>query len=261
MRTLILSPRYTPDSIALREMAEASGWAVERLQSWRAPENLRGRDIVLYGEPLFAAVVAVSLDLALIEPRFDWLSGLSQVYTHRDVAFMTLDEARFYQKRAFIKPADDKCFRAAVYASGADIPAAKLLPEATPVLVAEPVVWESEFRCFVLEGRVATLSLYARHGEIAEFESVADQEIRDAEAFAQRLLDDPSVDAPPAFVLDVGVIAGRGWSVVEANPAWGAGIYRCDPRRVLDVLSRSCVGRENLAADDECWIIPRGIEL
>ena len=108
MRTLILSPRYTPDSIALREGAAASGWDVMRLQSWRAPEELRGQDVAIYGEPLFAAVVAAALGLSLIEPRFDWLATLPAAYTRRAVGFTTLGEARSHQGAAFIKPADDR---------------------------------------------------------------------------------------------------------------------------------------------------------
>jgi hypothetical protein len=34
----------------------------------------------------------------------------------------------------------------------------------------------------------------------------------------------------------VGVIASRGWAVVEQNAAWGSGIYGCDPAAVLAVL-------------------------
>lgn len=39
-----------------------------------------------------------------------------------------------------------------------------------------------------------------------------------------------------AIVVDVGEIFGRGWAVIEANAAWGSGIYGCDPGRVLDVI-------------------------
>ena len=65
-KTLILSPRLTPDSMALRNAALELGWDVERLRTWRPPDELVGRDVVPYGEPLFAAVVADSLQLALI---------------------------------------------------------------------------------------------------------------------------------------------------------------------------------------------------
>ena len=57
----------------------------------------------------------------------------------------------------------------------------------------------------------------------------------------RRVLADPRVEFPRAVVLDVGVIAGRGWAVVEQNAAWGSGIYGCDPREVLEVLRYAAV--------------------
>ncbi|MEP0802688.1 hypothetical protein NDI37_21395 [Funiculus sociatus GB2-A5] len=41
--------------------------------------------------------------------------------------------------------------------------------------------------------------------------------------------------------MDVGVIQGRGWAVVEQNAAWGAGLYGCDPIEVLEVLRYAVV--------------------
>lgn len=52
MPTLVLPPRYTPDSIALASAAAEQGWSVERLSSWRPPAWLAGEEVVLYGEPL-----------------------------------------------------------------------------------------------------------------------------------------------------------------------------------------------------------------
>jgi hypothetical protein len=56
-----------------------------------------------------------------------------------------------------------------------------------------------------------------------------------------RLLGDPAVALPVAFVLDAGVICGVGAAVVEANEASGAGIYGCDPTDVLDVLRAATI--------------------
>ncbi len=59
---------------------------------------------------------------------------------------------------------------------------------------------------------------------------------------------DPRVDLPRTAVLDVGVVAGRGWAVVEQNSARGAGIYGCDPVAVLQVLRYASVPAEPSAA-------------
>jgi len=46
---------------------------------------------------------------------------------------------------------------------------------------------------------------------------------------------------PAAISLDVGTIRGRGWAVVEANGAWGSGIYGCNPDEVLNVISQAVI--------------------
>jgi hypothetical protein len=41
---------------------------------------------------------------------------------------------------------------------------------------------------------------------------------------------------PRAVVVDVGLIDGRGWAVIEFNAAWGAGLNGCDPDKVLPAI-------------------------
>lgn len=261
LKTLVLSPRYTTDSIALRNAAVELGWGVERLQTWRATPQLSGQDVVPYGEPLFAAVIAEALQLALIEPRLSWVAEIPTDLKCRDIKFSNFAAAKAVDHASFMKPADDKCFQARVYTSGAELPEIDAIGAMSPVLIAEPVVWECEYRCFVLEKRVATLSIYARNGDIAETPDgewpVLPGEIRDAIEFAQRVLQDERVSFTPAGVLDVGVIRDRGWAVVEANACWGAGIYGCDPRLVLETLARACVKRAALAEADREWVRAR----
>jgi hypothetical protein len=43
-----------------------------------------------------------------------------------------------------------------------------------------------------------------------------------------------------AVVMDVGYIEGRGWAVVEFNPAWCSTLYGCRPADALPVLRRAC---------------------
>lgn len=245
--TLFLTPRYTPDSVALWRQGIADGWTVERLQSRAQTPILRTPRAAVYGEPFVATGVADALGLSLMEPDFDWLSRLPIDLTRRTVRYGTLADARTLDAPTFVKPADDKCFDAQVYASGDELPGDDHLDGSVPVLMAEPVSWLSEFRCFVLDGRVETISVYMRSGELAQAEDGSwpstSAEIDDAMAFAGRVLSTltPDVMLPAAVVLDVGDIDGCGWAVVEANSAWASGIYGCDPAAVLRVLARACV--------------------
>jgi len=70
-----------------------------------------------------------------------------------------------------------------------------------------------------------------------------------------RLLAERSVALPPAFVVDVGLVEGRGWAVVEFNPAWCSGLLGADPAAVLGVLERACRDRDGLATEDGRWVL------
>jgi hypothetical protein len=263
MKTLVLPPRYSPDSIILARTAAEQGWAVERLVGWNAPSWLADQELVLYGEPLFAAVVTEPLGLALLGPVPDWLTTLPEHLRLRTVQFTTLEAARMIDRPMFIKPAEDKCFQARVYQSGAELPTDELADGTTPVLMAEPVEWTVEWRCFVLDGKVLTSSPYWRDGRLAQKADgswPATPDERDqALGFAEQVLGCRESSLPPAVVLDVGQIRGKGWAVVEANPAWGSGLYGCAPASVLRVVERACLCRSRLDEGDRRWFWPNDV--
>ncbi len=253
MHVLVLSPRFGPDSLALATEATRRGWRVHRLHDRRPPSKLAEESLVFYGESLLADTVGKALGLALLEPAADTLTALPGDFLRRDVRFTTLGEARRESFPRFVKPADEKQFRAAVYASAGELPGPEVLEDNLPVVTAEPVRWLDEYRCFVLEGRVVTASPYAWKGEREEATG-AMFELEQGRAFAEEVLARAGAVFPPAVVLDVGRIEGRGWAVVEANPAWGAGIYDCDPVEVLRVLERASGTQRSLDPGDARWL-------
>jgi hypothetical protein len=261
MPTLLLSPRYTDDSRALRLAAEQAGWQVFRLANWRPPARPLTGEIVLYGEPLLVDIMASALDLVVLDAPPDWLARLPERYTRRTITYTTLAEARTLATPRFVKPALSKSFPAGVYTMNAEIPrGSDDMPGDTPVLVADPVHWSIEFRCFVLDRQIATMSPYLRDGELVEDEQgqwiASEEEWREARAYGEQLLADPNFDLPPAIVLDIGLIASAGWAVIETNGAWGAGLYGCDPASVLPVL-RCATSRATPGAQAQPWARPR----
>jgi hypothetical protein len=265
MKTLVLPPRYSDDSAAVSKAAARAEWAVERLASWHVPPLLREEDVRVYGEPLFVLHAAAELDLALIETPYAWLAQQPPEYVRRDVLNATLGEARAAAgRRAFVKPAMEKFFKAGVYGPDRPLPGPEAASDRVPVIVAEPVEWEAEFRCFVRDRACLTMSPYWVDGRLAmndDGQWVADDALADAATeFVATLLADRRVTLPPAIVLDVGRIRGRGWAIVETNPAWGLGIYGCDPAAVLAVVERSCGPARALAADDRAWVIDHANE-
>jgi hypothetical protein len=244
----------------MRGAAITAGWSVYDATGWRLPEDLNLDEPVLYADILFADVAAGALNLALLEPSLDWVVSVPPAYLQRSATYSTLAEARRRTGPFFAKPADDKCFPAEVYDSGEDLPSDDLLPCDTQVILSEPVVWEVEYRLFVLNRAVRAISPYLRFGELAQDADgnwpVRPGEAEAAAAFADAVLADPGVAVPAAVVLDVGIITGRGWAVVEANAAWGSGIYGCDPGAVLPVLCRACVRRDQISEQDARWARP-----
>lgn len=244
MPTLILTPRHTDDSQALWKAAARRGWSIERLPGWRVPPHLRALDEpVFYGEALFAAEIGAALGLHLDNPPDDWLPQLPYEYRLRAIALSSLRAQRARSEPAFVKPPNDKSFPASVY-TGAELPQG--YDEDMPVLVAEIVRWRCELRCFVLDRRLRTWSLYARDGELARASGFASDDEEDAQAlaFLQRMLDDARVALPRACVIDVGYIEGRGWACVEQNAAWGAGLYACDADQALETIRHASVRDE-----------------
>lgn len=240
----------------MRVAAINAGWNVLRLAGWRVDEDDVSDPVAFYGEPLFAEVIAAQLGVALLDAPEDWLPGLPYTLRQREIRVATMGDARNRVDPVFVKPADGrKGFVGAVYRAGAGLPSPQACPDDTPVLLAEPVTWEVEVRCFVKDGAVLTMSPYLRRGELARDEDggwpMTSAEADGVHACAARLF--AEVPTPPAVVVDIGLIEGRGWAVVEANSAYGAGVYGCDPDRVLDVLARGCIPRTALSGNDVRW--------
>lgn len=202
-------------------------------------------EVVPYVEALIAPTVAKALGLCLSELSDDWLVRLPLEYRKRAVSIMTLGEARRLTTPSFVKPPNEKLFTAEVHATGESLP--REYDDDMAVLVSEPVEWEVEFRGFVLDKTVRTLSPYLRNGRLSRLDgfSASAGEFAEARAFAERVLADARVDSPRSVVLDVGKIVGKGWAVVEANAAWGAGIYGCDADVVLDVIRHAFRKRQD----------------
>jgi hypothetical protein len=185
------------------------------------PYALPGDNAVYHGGTDLGQTVASRLDLTLPEPPFDWLARLPRRYALRQVRYATVAEARRPSGPAFVKPADpaDKCCDSGVSTGGWAIPERRGFPKSTAVLNAEPVAWEVESRCFLLEGQVTTLAPYARAGRWVRSRDgrwvIPEAEADEVTRFCRSLAEDGKVSLPPTVTLDVGRIEGRGWTVVE----------------------------------------------
>jgi hypothetical protein len=235
MPTLLLSPRFSAGSRLLAEAARAAGWAVRRPAAWREIAEQPGpEDPVPYGELLFIQYAADTLGLRIETTPPGWLATLPPEHLRRRVRAVTLAQARRHAGPAFFKSPCDKWLPAAVYPGGDALPAPPPgEADTAPVLIAEPVRFSAEFRCFAADRRVTAASIYLISGSLAQDADGGwpsrPHGLAEAVAFAESVLRDPRTTVPPALVLDVGLIEGRGWAVVESNPPNASGICGCDP--------------------------------
>ncbi|MGF1428647.1 ATP-grasp domain-containing protein [Kitasatospora sp. LaBMicrA B282] len=221
---------------------------------------LPGRAVHWYGGPLAARRLDRALGLALLEPSDAWLAELPAEFTGRRIELTTLCEARAARRPVFVKPPSDKQFPAAVYQDGSRLPRGgeRIAPD-TPVLVSEVVTFAVEYRLFVLDGRIAAGSRYARYGRLDVAPLDADPAAAGVRFFAAELLAAVADTLPSGVVVDVGLLQDpdRGserWAVVEANMPWFAHSYAADMAGVLDVVLRSAGPRQLVGAADRRFV-------
>ena len=252
MPSLICSSRYTIDSQILRKTAQSLGWETLRLDGNRIPDwfDPPDADIALFYTAPHAFDIAKQLGRTLVGCNPEWTINLPSEFLNREIHQTTLEHALRITNQRFVKHAVSKAFPAAVYN------AEKLAAETTKihhdslVHVGEPVEFECEFRCFVSDQRVNTISPYVYDGQIVSdyesFPTVSDSELEQVRSYAETVLNHPDVSYPPAFTLDVGIIRSRGWAVVECNECWASGIYACDPKLVLTTLVSAAVRSDTI---------------
>lgn len=137
----------------------------------------------------------------------------------------------------FAKPLVPKAFRASVWREAGRLRAeCQGLPDDTPVIVSEIVTLAAEARAWILDGHVRSCAIYEGAASSAD---------------AASFLDDcaPELPIPPACVLDAGLIEGKGWCLLEANAAWGAGLNGCDPAAACACVDRATRARVSTSAD------------
>ena len=252
MPSLICSSRYTIDSQILRKTAQSLGWETLRLDGNTIPDWFDPPDseIALFYTAPHAFDIAKQLGRTLVGCNPDWTVNLPHEFLNREIHQTSLEHALQIANLQFVKHAVSKAFPAAVYnANKLAAETTKIHPESL-VHVGEPVEFECEFRCFVSDQRVNTISPYVYDGQIVSdyesFPSLPDSELAQVRSYAETVLNHPDVSSPPAFTLDVGIIRGRGWAVVECNECWASGIYACDPNRVLNTLVSAAVPSDTM---------------
>jgi hypothetical protein len=178
----------------------------------------------VYGNDSFCLVLEQKLGLELCSPADDLLALLDTRFLGRRVTQATVGALSTIRTPAFVKSLIPKQIRSRVYPSIAELEAECTgLDTATGLLVSDPVDLTAEARCFILDGTVLDCACYEGSADLAA-----------AGTFATDVA--TSTALPRAVVLDVGVLRGGRWVVIEFNAAWGAGLNGCKPDLVVPAI-------------------------
>jgi len=241
MKKLVaLSPMYTEDSNILKKASIGSPYELSRFNGkWSVPEEFRTAVVAVYGEDIYAEIVAEQCNLTLTKPDDHWLSIVSEEFTKRKISYGQLKDF-VNEGPVFIKCSDFKSFKAGVFDQVTDIKGFDSLDPEITVFTSEVVEWELEVRCFVLNGKIKTFSSYWRN-DVYDTNPLTGTEQQELFAFFSQFIERYAETLPKAIVLDFGTIRGKGWALIEANPAWCSGLYACDAEKALEVILESCI--------------------
>jgi hypothetical protein len=148
-------------------------------------------------------------------PALDtWPEALAAFFLRR-LWTATLGEVRASDAPVFIKPLRNvKTFPGHVRNVGRpDAMHTAMIADDCPIACSEVVEFESEWRCFVLEGRVLDVRRYK-----GTFRSSVDWSVLDAALESFR-------DQPAGFALDLGVLTDGRTAIVEVNDGYSVGAY------------------------------------
>ena len=105
-----------------------------------------------------------------------------------------------------------------------------------PIVVADPKNIPAEYRCFMVDGKVSSSSLYRRYGRL----TVEGRELRMLSAFAERM--DAAWRPAPIYSLDIATVQvsydETAYKVVECGCFNSSGFYGADIEKIVGDVSR-----------------------
>jgi hypothetical protein len=180
---------------------------------------------------------------SFLNDNFDfevWRKKYGENLLNYDANVCRFDEVEQYWTTFFIRPCEDtKSFSGTVYewedfvrwqqlVITSDNDLATLKPD-TMVMYTSPKTIYSEYRFFVIDGKIVTQSLYKR-GDKVIHDSHVDQDIID---FAQSMIN--TWRPARAFVIDI-ALTPSGCKIIEINNLNSAGFYACDVAKIVYAL-------------------------
>lgn len=251
MKALIVVSYASWISEDFRSALDPREWAVIKDYGFDMPSDLDKYDAVAWwmNAQHAARVIRANPQMGFIAPGPAWLSGVPKSLTKRDILTSTVHD--FLQGTPagsfWVKPAEAKIegfeagWRNATQTleaiSSMHLPMESYIQWSTTLL---DINWEHRF--YVLDGEVLTGSPYLVDG-VTYYDGASWDRYEEAYNYAVEAVKELGEHQPPAYTLDVGLDAERGWLVIEGNPAWSSGIYGGSPEKVAEVLINAYQGK------------------
>lgn len=189
------------------------------------------KDDFIVGEipSMFAAMRQLGIEYTHCdypEELWKYLHRKVWISTMGDIKRVLFDDGQITP--VFIKPKDKlKKFTGFVITTIDDLQFTNHAGNSTNIWCSEPVIWLSEFRCPVINGKVRGMFRvpYTCH----------DSEKRPDISIVQQMADDFK-NSPKAYCLDVGVLSAGETALIEVNDGFSIGKYGMDSELYYELL-------------------------
>jgi hypothetical protein len=251
MNLLVLPPNHTAEDQGIWRAAIQRGWKTIRFNDKDDPELLKGYDMVrYYGNVLHKSRIEKFLPIKFKEVSQTLLADLDISWTGRKIKRIPFGDLETPLKEdTFIKCVDIKWLEARVYRKD-EKPSSQWqgMQDKDLIYVQEPIVFVDEVRCFVKGRDVLTMSMYKKNKVFYTENIPVNLETAMSGMCCSHSywLTEPEfmkLNLPEGVVLDYGCTEYGIWYFIEANEAWGSGLYDCDPNKAFDAIIAS---QENL---------------
>lgn len=226
---LLMPAKADAERYAVAEAWVQRGGEVRWLEKyWERDEELSARHLRVYGNDLFAILLADLYGLHLISPDEAEICELEH-WTKRRIALGSANDLSSSKFPLFIKSLVPKQFASKVYSSFEQFISEPGVMASEEVLYCEPVKdIMAEARAFILNRQILDIAIYEGSGNGEE-----------ARIFLETFLADETVILPGAIVLDLAYSKDKKWFLLEWNAAWGAGLNGCNADNVVSCIAEA----------------------
>lgn len=195
---------------------------------WEKSEELNNRLLKVYGNDIFARLLADLYGMYLISPVEEDICNLER-WTGRIIKVCLVKEMQGLNFPLFVKSLIPKQFVSKVYLSFNELISESGVTEQERVLYSCPIeAILAEARAFVLNRQILDLAVYE-----------GSEDALLARMFLEKFLADAKVDLPEAIVLDLAYTKEKQWFLMEWNAAWGAGLNGCKAYDVMPCIAQA----------------------